>query len=374
MISTTTSSITYTGNASTTTGYAIPFPFVAAANIAAFTTSAAGVVTTLVYGTDYTVTPTVDVNGRNTAGTLKTLVAVAATLTLTIRRVTPATQTTDLVSGGRLSAEALESALDTVTMIAQEAVRDALGGGETNVEVSGTGLVAQTAAAVYAARAIVAAADMGLVVTNGDGVSGNPSLSMDDTLLTAVTTVDAADIFRVKTASGYRKITGANLLAVPTAYRTVSIPMSAAYVAGGASGITLSAQHIAFTNTATGSAVLNFTLPDDFSGGAVRVKLNAFVNGGSISDQYRMTVAAYANLQGSSTVGALVSSVVGQDLNHSATDSRTPAFELTGLEAGKHYALFLTRDTANAWDTVAADVRVVAFHFQYLALATAASW
>lgn len=44
--------------------------------------------------------------------------------------------------------------------------------------LSGTGIVARTAADTYALRTIVSTSG-GLVVTNGDGVSGNPSLALD---------------------------------------------------------------------------------------------------------------------------------------------------------------------------------------------------
>lgn len=375
MIPTTASSIAYTGNASTSTAYPIPFPFLEVGHVSAFKTAADGTVTDLVYGTDFSVTGAPDLRGRFTGGSLTTTTAIPGTETITIRRTTPATQTADFVDGGRISAEALENALDKAVMIAQEAVRDSLGGGETNVEASGTGIVAQTAAGVFATRSLGVAAASGLSVTNGNGVSGNPTIDLDNSTLDAVTSWADTDVVRLETGSGSKKITVPNLLK-RTVYRTVQIPMSAAEVAGGASGITLNAQYLAFTGTATGDAILYVYLPDDFvSGGTVKVKLRSFLNGGIGSDQYRLTLAAYDNNGGSSSVGSLVSSVVSQNLNHSSSDARTGAFSLTGMEAGKHYALFLSRDTANAWDTASSlTARVTAFVLEYPAQDKLTAW
>ena len=375
MIQTTNSAISYTGNASTVTPYPIPFPFLDPSHITAFTTDADGVVTPLTYGTDYTVSTDSDLHGRITSGGLRTVAAVAGTETLSIRRVTPATQTADFQDGGRLSAEAIENALDKVAMVAQEAVRDALGGGETNVEVSGTGIVAQTAAATFAARAITVAANSGLSITNGDGVAGNPVIDLDNALLDAVTTAADTDTVRLETASGSKEITVPNLLKRQV-YRQFEIPISAAAVDGGSSGITLNAQYLAFTGTASGSATIVFYLPSDFvTGGTVEVKLRAFLASGIETDQYRLTLAAYDNNGGSTTLGDIVSSVVAQNLTHDDDDARTEPFELTGLEGGKFYGLSLSRDSGNAWDTASSvTARVTSFVVQYPAQDDATGW
>lgn len=124
MISTTTSSLSYTGNASTVTSYSITFPLVDASHLVAIeTVTATGVETTLTSGL-YTFTPTTDGNGRITGGSVTTDPAIAATSTIEFKRVTPKTQTLDLTSGGSFGAETLESALDKIVMIAQEVERD----------------------------------------------------------------------------------------------------------------------------------------------------------------------------------------------------------------------------------------------------------
>ena len=124
MISTTSSSVSYTGNASTVTAYSIAFPLRAAADLVAISTvTATGAETTLTGG-QYTFTPTTDGNGRITGGSVTTNPAIAATSTILFKRVTPKTQTLDFTDGGTVGAEALESALDKMVMIQQEIARD----------------------------------------------------------------------------------------------------------------------------------------------------------------------------------------------------------------------------------------------------------
>ena len=124
MISTTTSQVSYTGNASTVTAYTIGFPLAAAADLGAISkVTATGVETTLTGG-QFTFTPTTDGNGRITGGSVRTNPAIAATSTILFKRVTPKTQSLDFTAGGSFGAEALESALDRMCMIQQEIARD----------------------------------------------------------------------------------------------------------------------------------------------------------------------------------------------------------------------------------------------------------
>jgi hypothetical protein len=124
MISTTSSSVSYTGNASTVTAYTIAFPLNAAADLVAIKTlTETGEETTLTGG-QFTFTPTTDGNGRITGGSVTTNPAIAATYTILFKRVTPKTQTLDFTPGGAFSAEALESGLDKLVMIQQEIARD----------------------------------------------------------------------------------------------------------------------------------------------------------------------------------------------------------------------------------------------------------
>jgi len=111
-----TSSITYTGNNSTSTSYAVPFVFQESAHLAATAINASGVqsVVTLANHTG--------VGGTN-GGSVTTTVAIPATSTLTIYRTVPATQTTTYQEGGDFPAASHERALDKLTMLSQQALR-----------------------------------------------------------------------------------------------------------------------------------------------------------------------------------------------------------------------------------------------------------
>src|SRR5690606_33856833 len=102
---------------STSTPYPVPFPFISPQHVRAVVTDENGVSTPLAYGSGYSVAGLVDIHGRFTGGRLKTVDPVPASSMLSIRRITPAVQPTDFVQGGRLSAEALETALDLVVMV-----------------------------------------------------------------------------------------------------------------------------------------------------------------------------------------------------------------------------------------------------------------
>jgi hypothetical protein len=112
-----TSSISYTGNNSTVTSYAVPFVFLENAHLAATAKVTATGVETAVTLTNHTGAG--DVNG----GTVRTAVAVPATSTLTIFRIVPATQTTTYQEGGDFPAASHERALDKLTFLAQQNAR-----------------------------------------------------------------------------------------------------------------------------------------------------------------------------------------------------------------------------------------------------------
>ena len=126
MIDQTTSLLSFSGNNSTVTAYQLSnFPLADAAHLVVTVTTNAGVTTTLT-SNQFTFTPTVDGNGRITGGSATTADAVPTTSTIKFKRVTPRTQTVNLVQGSRLSAEALESGLDRIVLILQEIERDYL--------------------------------------------------------------------------------------------------------------------------------------------------------------------------------------------------------------------------------------------------------
>jgi hypothetical protein len=109
-----TSSISYTGNNSTVTSYAVPFVFLENSHLAATAkVTATGVETTV------TLTNHAGAGDPN-GGTVRTAVAVPATSTLTIFRTVPATQTTSYQEGGDFPAASHERALDKLTFLAQQ--------------------------------------------------------------------------------------------------------------------------------------------------------------------------------------------------------------------------------------------------------------
>jgi hypothetical protein len=109
-----TSRISYAGNNSTSTSYAVPFYFLENSHLAATAKVIATGVETAVTLNSHTGAG--DPNG----GTVRTTVAVPATSTLTIFRVVPATQTTTYQEGGDFPAASHERALDKLTMLAQQ--------------------------------------------------------------------------------------------------------------------------------------------------------------------------------------------------------------------------------------------------------------
>lgn len=114
-VSSTTTKASYSGNGSTTV-FAVPFYFLQNADLLVILRSSAGVETTQVLGTNYSVTGAGNENG----GSLTMTVAPPTGTTLTILRNAAATQETDLLPNDRLPAESLETALDKLTMLVQQ--------------------------------------------------------------------------------------------------------------------------------------------------------------------------------------------------------------------------------------------------------------
>ena len=111
-----TSRISYAGNNSTSTSYAVPFVFLENAHLKAIAKTSAGV-ESVVTLTNHTGAG--NVNG----GTVRTSVAFPATSTLTIYRDVPITQTTTYAEGGDFPAASHERALDKLTQISQQNAR-----------------------------------------------------------------------------------------------------------------------------------------------------------------------------------------------------------------------------------------------------------
>ena len=118
-ISSETSSVTYTGNASTVTAYTLAFPFSGASEIVVTQIDADGVRSVLAVTTGYTL------QGDPAAGTgtLKTVVAVPATDSLLIERFTAVTQTLESDSPAGSYPTSIETQLDRTTRALQDQKR-----------------------------------------------------------------------------------------------------------------------------------------------------------------------------------------------------------------------------------------------------------
>jgi len=360
MIASEVSSISYSGNASIVTPYALPFPFRANEDIAVIVTDVSDVATTLVYGTDYSVSNAKDSEGRITSGELLTVASYPSTSTVAIRRVTPKLQETDLVAGGNISREALESSLDQQVMMLQETYRDATG---TNV----AGIVAE-------GRTISPAALSGMAIADGDGVAGNPTISNDSSGLSTVTSVADADKVRVEVAGVLKLITAANLTGRTWPhYRYVDVPIEKFVVAGGASGISLATGYVQWTSSATGTADARITIPEDYDSGEISLKINAFLFGGTPADTFVMKVYSY--LFDGEAIGALAHTSSSFILAHSATDCRSEDMGIgDGLVAGSSYLVQIERESAHASDDGSDNARMYSCRMQYSSTRVTASW
>lgn len=120
MISSTTSTASFTGNNSTSTPYAVPFRFDANSWLTVERITSAGAVSTLTLGVDFTITGT---GSTASASVVTGGVAIPVTDTLRVTRNTPATQTLSLTYAGQLPSASLEAALDKQTMVLQDLMR-----------------------------------------------------------------------------------------------------------------------------------------------------------------------------------------------------------------------------------------------------------
>ena len=118
-VSNTNSTDPYTGNGSTT-AFPITFDFYDDTDIEVIEeVIATGVETTKILNTDYTVS-----GGNGTTGSVEALSAPASTVTWTLRRVLPRTQTTDLPIAGNLPAASVEEMADRSIMLIQELIEE----------------------------------------------------------------------------------------------------------------------------------------------------------------------------------------------------------------------------------------------------------
>jgi hypothetical protein len=117
-VATSVSRITVAGNGSATS-FAFPFKITSSAHLVVTKTTSAGIVSTLTEGTHYSVTGVGSESGGSITYPLSGT-ALPTGDTLTMRRVVPLTQTTDLTNQGAFYAEVHEDTFDRLTYITQQ--------------------------------------------------------------------------------------------------------------------------------------------------------------------------------------------------------------------------------------------------------------
>lgn len=271
-------SASYAANGSSTS-YTIPFPYIDPNDIVVTVTAPNGAVTTLVLGTDYTVSPT----QAHSTGTLKLTAAsnAPAGTTLKIARTVALTQTTSLRQALPYPFGAtIENALDKLTMgeqqianthaadkAAQDARDDAqdaalavgaVGGSATFVTATGS-----TTARSLAARFsdVVNVRDYG---AKGDGVT-------DDTaaILAAIAalTADSGVVFFPES---------------PQPYLTQAIQLTSANPQVIFAGAGLRASRVRITSATAGGYGIAFTAADNSWGGFRNIRIETAVALGSV--------------------------------------------------------------------------------------------
>lgn len=175
-ISTTDSSIAYSGNG-VTLAFAVPFRFLVDADLTVTLRSTAGVESTLVLNTNYTLTGANDDAG----GTLTMVVAPAVGERLVIERIVGITQETDYPEGSNFPAEAHERALDRLTMIGQQLLRSI--SRCFQLPTSGTGNPVISSSASLANKFLTFDASENLTVAAGTALSGVIVTPLAETLV-----------------------------------------------------------------------------------------------------------------------------------------------------------------------------------------------
>lgn len=200
-VTTTASSVVYVCNGTTTT-FAAPFRFTSASDlVVAKIYISPETVTTLTYGTHYTV------SGGNPTGSITTTAAglCYAPFRIRIQRVVATTQTTSFSTQGSFSPKVHEVALDKLAMVDQQVISDLAAAVATEI-LDVSGLVAADAATLAATiNAVAGLNGSGHAVTSTSSVLAYGSTT-PRTL--AARTNDVVNIYDYGATCTYNPITG----------------------------------------------------------------------------------------------------------------------------------------------------------------------
>jgi len=271
--STTTPRVQFSGNGVTTV-FSTGFVFNTSSDLRVVLTDGSNVDTTLTITTHYTVT-----GGSGASGTVTMITPPASGEFLTIYRLTAKTQSVDYITNDAFPAALHEAALDRLTLISQEldynlsrSILNSITSGVTDIVfpsptastvigwnsaadalvnyapadmnifgiTAGTGILCATTSLSSATPRTLTGTSNEIIVVNGDGVSGNPTLSLSSTLNLSGKTVTVQDNnFTIQDNSDTSKKAVFQLSGITTATtRTYTFPDSSGTIAltGGATG------------------------------------------------------------------------------------------------------------------------------------------
>jgi hypothetical protein len=255
--------VQYNGNG-VTTAFNTSFVFIASADLTVTLTNTSGVDTVLTLSTHYTVS-----GGSGASGTVTMITPPATGEKLTIQRTTPKKQEVDYIENNAFPAASHELALDRLTLITQE-LDEKVGrslvlsptGGLSGIEIpvqadefikwnalgtnletvtisalgavafAGNGILAYTGSTTLQNRSITGTTNE-ITIVNGNGVSGNPVISLPTTMvLTAKDVSVGASNFKIRDTTDTTKIATFSASGITTATtRTYTLPNASGTIA-----------------------------------------------------------------------------------------------------------------------------------------------
>ena len=249
--------ISYSGDG-VANSFPIVFPYQFATDIVVSTkVVATGAVTPLVYGTDYTVSPTT--NSPAATGTVTLTVVLPVGSDITIGRETPTTQLTHWTPNDPNPSTAIENSVDKLTDIVQELDYE-VSLIQTGGSGGGGGSMAIVTTAVFAMAAVSASQNVAVNTTVGLAVGNNVQISnVINTLYGQITAINATTDTLTITTSAITAGLAGNTMPVGSPVQLASVP--------GISATTINTSDLAFSATPTTGLVFDEKKADVPTGG-----------------------------------------------------------------------------------------------------------